>query len=405
VQGLVLSGGGAKGAYQVGVVKALEEIGYTYDCITGTSIGAINGAFVASGQTDILYDLWSELKLSDIIAGDTELLHKLIALDVKAQDFHQIMRSFKGIVEGSGLDVTPFKALVKKHLSEERIRSSQIELGMVTVSLTDFKPVELFKADIPQGMMLDYLIASANLPVFKIQRLEGKFYIDGGFYDNLPINLMASKGVMDMVAVDLGAIGMTRKPENQGLTIRTVSPSEDVGLLLEVTPKKAKRNLKLGYYDTLKVFQKYQGNRYFILPESLKEKTEAYLWHKEIDIAALENHFLIRGMDQKRALFEKIFPFFIELLKLDSQIDYFGLCVGIMEAMAESLKIDRLTTYSYRDLAQMIEDKQKYRLIQPSLIPIYTKGWTSALMTKKQKETLLQMGWEIVKGAFLDEGL
>jgi NTE family protein len=405
VQGLVLSGGGAKGAYQVGVVKALEEIGYAYDCITGTSIGAINGAFIASGQIELLYELWSELKLSDIIAGDTELLHKLIALDVKAQDFHQIIRSFKGIVEGSGLNITPFKTLIRKHLSEERIRSSKMELGMVTVSLTDFKPVELFKADIPQGLMLDYLIASANLPVFNIERLEGKFFIDGGFYDNLPINLMASKGVVDMVAVDLGAIGMTRRPENQELNIRTICPSEDVGRLLEITPKKAKRNLNLGYYDTLKTFKKFQGNHYFIWPEQIKGKTEAYLWQNEIDISALENHFLIKGMDQKRALFEKVLPFFTELLKLDPQMDYFGLCVGIMEAMAESLKIERLTIYSYRELAQLIEDKQKYRLIQPSLIPIYTKGWTSALMTKKQKETLLQMGWEIVKGAFLHEGL
>ena len=62
--GLVLEGGGAKGSYQAGAIKALYEKGYKFDGVMGTSIGAINGAFVAQGTEEKCFDFWENISPS-----------------------------------------------------------------------------------------------------------------------------------------------------------------------------------------------------------------------------------------------------------------------------------------------------------------------------------------------------
>lgn len=69
---LVLEGGGAKGAYQIGVVKALREAGFEFDAITGTSIGAINAAYLVQGNFDEIYKLWKTLSFSEIFDVEGE---------------------------------------------------------------------------------------------------------------------------------------------------------------------------------------------------------------------------------------------------------------------------------------------------------------------------------------------
>ncbi len=400
MRGLVLGGGGAKGAYQVGVAKALREIGFDYHCITGTSIGAINGAFLASGKLDELQAIWSSLKLSDVINGDTKTLEKIIKLKFKAKDIHQLAQSLKGLVDQNGFDISPFKELIHSRLDEDQIRKSPIDLGIITVSLTNFKPIEVFKDQIPKDLLLDYLIASANLPIFQLQPLEGKLYIDGGFYDNLPINLMASKGVKDIVAVDLGAMGMVRKTENPNLNVRMISPSEDVGLLLEVSPLKSQYNLKMGYFDTQKSFGAYSGRKYYFSPESLEDKINTFLWNFDEKLLDLEAYFPIKGMDPKRALFEKVLPRFANMLKLDPSANYTEICIGIMEEMSSQFKVERLKPYTYSELAQSVEIKREENPVETLGSPIYPIGWSGTFMTQKQKGVLLQKGWEIVKGVF-----
>jgi len=60
-RGIALSGGGTKGSYELGVWKALNELGIDYQIVTGTSIGSINGALMATGDYDRAYELWSTI--------------------------------------------------------------------------------------------------------------------------------------------------------------------------------------------------------------------------------------------------------------------------------------------------------------------------------------------------------
>lgn len=66
-RGLVLAGGGSKGAYQAGCIKALKELGYDFDLVTGTSIGALNGLLVVQEDYNTLYRLWDEITISEVL--------------------------------------------------------------------------------------------------------------------------------------------------------------------------------------------------------------------------------------------------------------------------------------------------------------------------------------------------
>ena len=64
--GLVLEGGGAKGAYHIGVFRALDELNIGLDGVVGTSIGAINGAMIAQGDGPRAWEIWAQIRSSDI---------------------------------------------------------------------------------------------------------------------------------------------------------------------------------------------------------------------------------------------------------------------------------------------------------------------------------------------------
>ncbi len=117
-----------------------------------------------------LFDLWYNLKPSMVVKGDPAVLERLFKYDVKAEDISILIKYLSRVMGHGGLDIEPLKNLLATYIDEEKVRNSSIRLGIVTVSLTDFKPIEVFIEDIPEGRLIDYLIASANLPIFKLEK-------------------------------------------------------------------------------------------------------------------------------------------------------------------------------------------------------------------------------------------
>lgn len=92
--GIALEGGGTKGAYQIGAWKALRELGIEYNVVAGTSIGSLNGAFMAMDAFDEAWDLWHNIEPNMIIEGDPKLLKKIakLSFDYSYSDFHEMVR-------------------------------------------------------------------------------------------------------------------------------------------------------------------------------------------------------------------------------------------------------------------------------------------------------------------------
>ena len=202
VKALVLAGGGARGSYQVGVWRALTELGWRPQIITGTSVGSLNGAMFALDLYETARDMWLTIRSQDVM--------ELPAEDAPLSELHAFL---KDAVTQGGMDVTPLEEIVERVLDEEKLRKSPIRLGLVTVEQKTLKARELPLEDIPEGKVKDYLLASAAcFPALRAHTIDGVSYLDGGYRDNMPTALAQKMGAEELVCVDLEGVGITMRP-------------------------------------------------------------------------------------------------------------------------------------------------------------------------------------------------
>lgn len=262
--GLVLGGGGSRGAYEIGVWQALRELGIDIDVVTGTSVGAINGALVCQGSFDLAVDLWRQLETHMVFdVGEDKKIsdHFDFNFNIAGMPVDQLNAYAKEILTRGGADVTGLKKMLNQHLEEENIRQSPVEYGLVAVEYPAMIPYNLKKQDIPAGQMADFILASAAcFPAVKTVEIGGKKFIDGGYSDNLPIHLAYELGAEQIIAVDLDAIGMKKIPKGSPeRPITIISSSWDLGNFLVFDKVNSRRILRLGYLDAMKKFRIFDG--------------------------------------------------------------------------------------------------------------------------------------------------
>lgn len=251
--GLVLAGGGTRGAFQVGVWKAVREMGLEIDAIAGTSIGAVNGAMFAMGIDP--EEMWLNTGLTDIVeleGGDKNLFSLKSLTAIAAQ-------GLKG-----GLDTAPFRRLLTQLVDEDVLRSSPVDYGLCTYCITEKKSVELFKDDIPEGKLVDYILASACFPVFKPIEIDGRTYSDGGLQNNLPENMLINRGCNTIISVSVKGIGFIRAVDSCGINIIDIdAPEAEVGLM-DFSRDDIERSIRQGYLETQRVFGRCCGRIYAV---------------------------------------------------------------------------------------------------------------------------------------------
>lgn len=258
--GLVFSGGGAKRSYQIGVWKALEELGIPITAITGTSIGALNGAMLVQDDYELVELAWTNFSVEQVIDDTDE--DEWESKKIYNKHF-SILTIIKNIIISGGMELTPLTEALNEYIDEDKIRNSPIDFGLVTYSISDFKPLQIFKDEIPRGKLVDYLVASACFPAFKPIEIDNKKYIDGGFHDNVPIELMGKQGIKDIIVADISGWGVPKSKPDADMNVIYIKSNHDLGKTLEISPKKASENIELGYLDTLKTFNLLKGNYYY----------------------------------------------------------------------------------------------------------------------------------------------
>jgi NTE family protein len=352
--GLVLEGGGAKGAYHVGAYKALKELNIEIGGIAGTSIGAINGAMMVQGDYELLEKAWYSVNSYELFDIDEKAIMDLKNFNLHDVNFSYLLHQSKEILSNKGLDTSKIRDLFDSYIDEDKIRNSDIDFGIVTVNLTDKKPVELMKEDIPKGKLVDFLIASANLPAFRIEEVDGKKYLDGGFYNNLPIDILADRGYKDIIAVRTLAMGIVRKVKIKDLNVTYIQPVESLGSALgalSFNREKAEELINLGYYDTLKVFKKLKGYKYYCLPYEgnfINRLVDFYNEYKER--LYYVGHLLgYEKVCEDRMFFEKILPRLESILDMRGKNDYQDIAIRFFEKIAEKYEVERFKIYKVED--------------------------------------------------------
>ena len=250
---LVLAGGGARGSYQVGVWRALTELGWNPQIITVTSVGSLNGAMFALDLYETARDMWTSIRSQDVMELPEETRN--------LTELHQFLRD---VVRAGGMDVTPLEEIVERVLDEDALRASPIRFGLVTVEKRGLKPRELPLEEIPKGKVKDYLLASAAcFPALRAKQIDGVQFLDGGYRDNMPTALAQKMGAEELVCVDLEGVGITL-PNRTGLPTTMVRSYWELGDILHFDPDTARRNIELGYYDTLRAFGRLRGCAYAV---------------------------------------------------------------------------------------------------------------------------------------------
>ncbi len=248
---VVLSGGGTKGAYELGVWQALKELSIDYHIVTGTSIGSVNGALMAIGNFEYAEKVWREMVMGDLMADPpapkNPMLHFL-------ETFFLMPGQRTNNLTNGAVDNTPFLSFVEKNINADLLMDSDVDYGLVTVRARDRKPFLLTKKQMDKENIKDYIIASSSVyPVFPMHKIGNDLYIDGMYHDNLPIELAISMGATELIVVDLHL--KPQHPEYAGKSnVVYLTPSRDLGGILAFDRQKIDANIEMGYEDTIRKF-------------------------------------------------------------------------------------------------------------------------------------------------------
>ncbi|URA10992.1 patatin-like phospholipase family protein [Thermospira aquatica] len=347
---LVLGGGGAKGAYHIGVWKALRENGIRLEAIFGTSVGAINACLIGQGDYFKAEQLWSSLSLSQVL----ELPHELLSegkFVLTKKNFPIFQDFLHKILKEGGINTQPLRMLIDSYLDEPRLRRSGLDIGLISVRVNDFSPMKAFLSDVEPGKWADYLLASAAFPGFKNPRIGKDLFVDGGLYNNLPHELARQRGYRRIIVVDNSGIGNNRPPNIVGTETIYIKNSMSFGGEFDFVPEILQKWMKLGYYDALQTLGTISGQSFFyrLSPKTLA-KWEKLLVSEKV-VRKVSYAFKKEGLAFSVQTWQKV---------LRAQLpDEYAFLPSLVEALFEYaayvLEVPRLFLYEWKDWETVVK--------------------------------------------------
>ncbi|AYW47634.1 hypothetical protein C7K38_04110 [Tetragenococcus osmophilus] len=252
---LVLSGGGARGAYQIGAWRALKELGISFEMITSTSVGTLNAALIMMNDETKAQQLWYKISTEQILA-----FPQAAATNYSFKQLTRQLRSLsKTAMKEKGVSTLPLQKLMVQTLDEAKLKTSSIKFYICTTRLKGLKEKVVAIHSIKQSWK--WLTASAAFfPAMQPVRIQGEDYVDGGYRNDFPLDVALSKGAKECICIDAKGPGVRKKislPENV-VNVQLRSPWP-LGSFLIFDSKRSKVNERLGYLEMLKYFGKYTG--------------------------------------------------------------------------------------------------------------------------------------------------
>jgi NTE family protein len=288
--GLVLSAGGAKGAYQIGCWKAFIKNRISFCAVAGSSIGALNGALVCQGDFKTASDLWIRLADAQILEPELRKLKKLafslasdiglLLLPIPNLRWLKILKyvtstykitsqhGFVGTFHKHGLlDITEFRPELENYIDMEKIRTSPIPL-YVTVSgeprvSAPLGLSHIFRIqDCTQSEAWNVLGASMALPfVFSRVSVRGRSYADGGLSRAIPIEPLIEHGVKNLIVVSTKKDVLFKQEDHPDCNILVISPGKSLGRFpistFSFSGKVIQNWIEMGYQDAQEALESW----------------------------------------------------------------------------------------------------------------------------------------------------
>ncbi|MDE6476209.1 MAG: patatin-like phospholipase family protein [Erysipelotrichaceae bacterium] len=345
--GLVLGGGGSKGAYEVGVWKALRELNIQFDIVTGTSIGAMIGAMIVQDDFEKCESLWNGIEIEDVIENGVNLNFDIKSILAQKKSYTKFVEN---LCSSRRDDILPFIKIVNHMFDEDKFFNSAIDFGCMTINVTKRKPQAFQKAQLSTAKEVkNVLIASAAcFPMFPMKKIDDENFIDGGYYDNVPIQLARELGADIIIAVDLKSVGTNRIDEPQADVIY-IEPHVPLGSFFCFHQEIIQRNKLIGYLDTMKKFQYYYGYIY-----TFHFQSKNNILQYENAFQSILHHFHINYDDSKYIrLLTKVCLSKIKLI-ISHYEDYTYQYLYLLEQVAILFDIEYLHIYDFNEFKQKV---------------------------------------------------
>ena len=258
--GIVFSGGGGKGAYQVGVWKAFLEYGLDKKVsgVSGTSVGALNASLFCMDQFETAERIWRTISREKILTPDPTKVLKEIERFIptrfghKIENFNEWVKT-RGVFSRDGLS-----KIINENVDLAGVRVSPIVCFATCFNSRTSKPEYFRLNDYGVEKMETILLASSALPlVFDQIEIDGDLYLDGGLGDNVPIKPLYDLGCDLIFVIHLNRTNLVDHTKYPDAKVIEILPRNHQGGMLNGTldfsPGSAERRMLEGYEDAIRM--------------------------------------------------------------------------------------------------------------------------------------------------------
>jgi NTE family protein len=195
----VLSGGGARGALQVGALRALLEYGERPDVVVGTSIGAWNAAWLARTPTpegvEALADAWCGLQPAQVMLGRAKSWFGSLRSHLLCSALRRVAHGLPSLYSNTGL-----RQMVQRYLGDATFEDMTVPLRIIAANLTHGG-----RAVFERGSVVPAVLASSAIPgIFPPVRIDDSLYSDGGTVDGCSVETAVELGARRIFVLAIG---------------------------------------------------------------------------------------------------------------------------------------------------------------------------------------------------------
>lgn len=258
--GLVLGGGGGRGAYQIGVWEALKDLGIDkhVKVISGTSIGALNAMLFMQGDMDIAKKAWVSLHQDEILPIEKKdiILKSKMRIFNTASRINKILDLKPDLLYEGEFSREGLLKVIDEFLDTEKALNSSIRC-YCTVADVESKEKKYFRVeDYNEETIKNILLASSAIPgLYDAVEINNRLYLDGGLKDNVPIDPVYNEGCDFIIVVRLCPEDVVEHDKYPNAQIIDIALKENKEVnnegLFDFTTETINQKMKAGYDETM----------------------------------------------------------------------------------------------------------------------------------------------------------
>ncbi|TVP95855.1 MAG: patatin-like phospholipase family protein [Acholeplasmatales bacterium] len=263
--GVALSGGGARGAYQIGVLKTLQEAGMLDDlvAISGSSVGSLNAVLLAMKDLRIAENLWRNEPLDEIFVSDKNVFKRVFE--------DKLRLPFKGYYKTDKLEAIMDRTIDYDAIYASNVYVTTSHVGNQKVTLAELLSLNIrnmfddidhvrytLLKELDRDTIKKTLMASCAIPVvFKPVVIDNETHYDGGVLDNTPCTPLINHGCTEIILIDLFRFRRKRQKLPHDITVHTIVPSKNLRGILDFRDKSIEHRFQTGIKDAEAFIKKH----------------------------------------------------------------------------------------------------------------------------------------------------